>query len=107
YLNKQVELLRQMNDQHTKMYEQLDVAARDLETTNQRLVLDNRTAQGKIYSLTETIDSLQSHMEALQKQVEELKASQSERSKRERAETRRRGLAAQSVSCLYDLHCDM
>ncbi|XP_053468432.1 cerebellar degeneration-related protein 2 isoform X3 [Ictalurus furcatus] len=48
YLNKQVELLRQMNDQHTKMYEQLDVAARDLETTNHRLVLDNRTAQGKI-----------------------------------------------------------
>ncbi|KAB5530643.1 hypothetical protein PHYPO_G00131730 [Pangasianodon hypophthalmus] len=103
YLNKQVELLRQMNDQHTKMYEQLDVAARDLETTNHRLVLDNRTAQGKIQSLTETIDSLQSHMESLQKQVEELKASQSERSRRERAEARR-GLAAQSVSCLYDLH---
>ncbi|MCJ8746029.1 hypothetical protein PDJAM_G00137030 [Pangasius djambal] len=103
YLNKQVELLRQMNDQHTKMYEQLDAAARDLETTNHRLVLDNRTAQGKILSLTETIDSLQSHMESLQKQVEELKASQSERSRRERAEARR-GLAAQSVSCLYDLH---
>lgn len=48
YLNKQVELLRQMNDQHTKMYEQLDVAARDLETSNHRLVLDNRVAQGKI-----------------------------------------------------------
>ncbi|KAG7317363.1 hypothetical protein KOW79_019661 [Hemibagrus wyckioides] len=106
YLNKQVELLRQMNDQHTKMYEQLDVAARDLETTNHRLVLDNRMAQGKIQSLTETIDSLQSHMESLQKQVEELKASQSERSRREGAETRRRSLAAQSVSCLYDLHRD-
>lgn len=57
-------------------------------------------------SLTDTIDSLQSHMENLQKQVEELKASQSERSRRERAEARR-GLAAQSVSCLYDLHRDM
>ncbi|XP_053468431.1 cerebellar degeneration-related protein 2 isoform X2 [Ictalurus furcatus] len=105
YLNKQVELLRQMNDQHTKMYEQLDVAARDLETTNHRLVLDNRTAQGKILSLTETVDGLQSHMEGLQKQVEELKASQSERSRRERAEARR-GLSAQSVSCVYDLHRD-
>ncbi|XP_053348087.1 cerebellar degeneration-related protein 2 [Clarias gariepinus] len=105
YLNKQVELLRQMNDQHTKMYEQLDAAARDLETTNHRLLLDNRTAQGKIHSLTETIDSLQSHMESLQKQVEELQASQSERSMRERAETRR-SLAAQSFSCLYDLHRD-
>lgn len=105
YLNKQVELLRQMNDQHTKMYEQLDVAARDLETTNHRLVLDNRAAQGKILSLTETVDGLQSHMEGLQKQVEELKASQSERARRERTEARR-GLSAQSVSCVYDLHRD-
>ncbi|KAF4073645.1 hypothetical protein AMELA_G00245660 [Ameiurus melas] len=86
YLNKQVELLRQMNDQHT-------------------LVLDNRAAQGKILSLTETVDGLQSHMEGLQKQVEELKASQSERARRERAEARR-GLSAQSVSCVYDLHRD-
>ncbi|KAI5091061.1 cerebellar degeneration-related protein 2 [Silurus meridionalis] len=106
YLNKQVELLRQMNDQHTKMYEQLDVAARDLETKNHQLVQENRTAQGKIQSLTETIDSLQSHTESLQKQVEELKASQSERSRREREAETRRGLSAQSVSCLYDLHRD-
>ncbi|KAL7826546.1 hypothetical protein AOLI_G00317550 [Acnodon oligacanthus] len=108
YLNKQVELLRQMNDQHAKMYEQLDTAARELEMTNHSLVLDNRTAQGKIHSLTETIDSLQIYMESLQKQVDELKASQCERSTKERAEARR-GLAAQSISCLkelYDLHQD-
>ena len=37
-----------MNDQHAKMYEQLDVAARDLEQGNQRLVRDNRQAQQKI-----------------------------------------------------------
>ncbi|XP_036423274.1 cerebellar degeneration-related protein 2 [Colossoma macropomum] len=108
YLTKQVELLRQMNDQHAKMYEQLDTAARDLEMTNHSLVLDNRTAQGKIQSLTETIDSLQVHMESLQKQVDELKAAQCERSRKERAEARR-SLAAQSISCLkelYDLHQD-
>lgn len=51
YLSKQVELLRQMNDQHTKVYEQLDVAARDLEQNNQRLVQDNRLAQHKIHRL--------------------------------------------------------
>lgn len=109
YLTKQVELLRQMNDQHAKVYEQLDVAARELEKSNHSLVLDNRNAQGKIQSLTETIDSLQSHMESLQKQVDELKLAQCERSRKERAEARR-GLAAQSVSCLkelYDLHQDM
>lgn len=51
YLSKQVELLRQMNDQHTKVYEQLDVAARDLEQSNQRLVQDSRLAQHKIHRL--------------------------------------------------------
>lgn len=37
-----------MNDQHTKVYEQLDTAARDLEQSNHRLVQDNRLAQQKI-----------------------------------------------------------
>lgn len=43
-----MELLRQMNDQHAKLYEQLDMAARDVEQSNQRLVQDNRLAQTKI-----------------------------------------------------------
>ncbi|KAK9978244.1 hypothetical protein ABG768_020003 [Culter alburnus] len=105
YLTKQVDLLRQMNDQHAKVYEQLDLAARDLEKSNQRLVLDNRTAQHRIQSLTETIDGLQTHMEGLQKQVDELKMSQS---KRDLAAVRR-SLGAQSMSCLkeiYDLQQD-
>ncbi|CAN9505240.1 unnamed protein product [Ophioblennius macclurei] len=105
YLTKQVELLRQMNDQHAKVYEQLDVAARDLEQGNQRLVQDNRVAQQKIHSLTEIIEGLQTYMDDLQSQVDELKTAQAERNKRELAE--RRNLGAQSVSCLkelYDLH---
>lgn len=48
YLTKQVDLLRQVNDQHAKVYEQLDVSARELEQSNRKLVLDNRTAQQKI-----------------------------------------------------------
>ncbi|CAL1588351.1 unnamed protein product [Knipowitschia caucasica] len=96
YLTKQVELLRQMNDHHAKLYEQLDLAARDLEQGNHRLVQDNRLAQQKIHSLTETIDSLQSHMQDLQTQVDELKASQDNRT--------RRSLGAQSVSCLKELY---
>ncbi|TSV28421.1 Cerebellar degeneration-related protein 2 [Bagarius yarrelli] len=103
YLNKQVELLRQMNNQHTKMYEQLDVTTRELESNNHKLVQDNRTAQGKIQSLTDTIDSLQSHIGTLQMQVEALKVLPLEHSRRERVETRR-NLAAHSISCLYDLH---
>ncbi|KAG7222858.1 hypothetical protein INR49_016020, partial [Caranx melampygus] len=105
YLTKQVDLLRQMNDQHAKVYEQLDTTARDLEQGNRRLVQDNRLAQQRIQSLTETIDGLQTHMEDLQTQVDELKSAQAERNKREQ----RRSLGAQSVSCLkelYDLHHD-
>lgn len=49
YLTKQVELLRQMNNQHARVYEQLDMAAKDLEQGNQRLVQDNRLAQQKIH----------------------------------------------------------
>lgn len=102
YLTKQVDLLRQMNDQHARLYEQLDMAARDLEQGNQRLVQDNRLAQQKIQSLTETIDSLQTHMEGLQTQVEELKTGQAERNRREAEQ--RRSLGAQSVSCLKELY---
>ncbi|XP_054463793.1 cerebellar degeneration-related protein 2 [Anoplopoma fimbria] len=103
HLNKQVDLLRQMNDQHAKVYEQLDVAARDLEQGNRRLVQDSRLAQQKIHSLTETIEGLQTYMEDLQTQVEELKTAQAERNKRELAE-QRRNLGAQSVSCLKELY---
>ncbi|XP_041735218.1 cerebellar degeneration-related protein 2-like [Coregonus clupeaformis] len=103
YLTKQVDLLRQMNDQHAKVYEQLDVAARDLEQGNHRLILDNRVAQQRINCLTEKIDSLETHMEDLQTQVDELSAAQSDRSRRELAE-QRRNLGAQSVSCLKELY---
>lgn len=102
YLTKQVDLLRQMNDHHAKVYEQLDTATRDLEQGNQRLVRDNKLAHQKIQSLTETIDSLQSHMEELQSQVEELKLSRAERNRREAEH--RRSFGAQSVSCLKELY---
>ncbi|XP_019724401.1 cerebellar degeneration-related protein 2 isoform X2 [Hippocampus comes] len=105
YLAKQVELLRHMNDQHAKVYEQLDLSTKELERGNKRLVQDDRLAQNKINSLTESIDGLQTHMEGLQKQVEALTSAQSERNKQEQ----RRHLSAQSVSCLkglYDLHQD-
>uniref|UniRef100_A0A4W5QN89 Cerebellar degeneration-related protein 2a n=1 Tax=Hucho hucho TaxID=62062 RepID=A0A4W5QN89_9TELE len=103
YLTKQVDLLRHMNDQHAKVYEQLDVAARDLEQGNHRLMLDNCVAQQRINCLTETIDSLETHMEDLQTQVEELRTAQSDRSRRELAE-QRHNLGAQSVSCLKELY---
>ncbi|XP_023687012.1 cerebellar degeneration-related protein 2 [Paramormyrops kingsleyae] len=99
YLSKQVDLLRQMNEQHAKLYEQLDVTARDLEKGNQHLVLDNRLAQQKIESLTETIDGLQTQAEQLQTQVEELRGAPSGC-----LDQQRRALGTQSVSCLEELY---
>lgn len=100
YLTKQVELLRQMNDQHAKVYEQLDVTARELEETNQKLVADSKASQQKILSLTDTIECLQTNIDHLQSQVEELKAGQGRRSQgrcdRERP--------APSFPCLKELY---
>ncbi|XP_034427182.1 cerebellar degeneration-related protein 2-like [Hippoglossus hippoglossus] len=101
YLTKQVDLLRQVNDQHAKVYEQLDVSARELEHSNHKLVVDNRTAQQRIQGLAETVELLQTQVEELQHQVEELKLSPQPQKPphREGWSTR----SSQSVSCLKEL----
>lgn len=48
YLSKQVDMLREMNEQHAKVYEQLDVTARELEITNEKLVLESKASHQKI-----------------------------------------------------------
>lgn len=101
YLTKQVDLLRQVNDQHAKVYEQLDVSARELEQGNHKLVQDNRMAQQKIQGLTETVELLQTQVEELQHQVEELKLSPSQPQRPPSREKCPR--STQSVSCLHEL----
>ncbi|XP_034564163.1 cerebellar degeneration-related protein 2-like [Notolabrus celidotus] len=102
YLTKQVDLLRQVNDQHAKVYEQLDVSARELEQNNHKLVQDSRLSQQKIQGLTETVELLQTQVEELQHQVEQLKLSPSQPQKRLRGDKwSPRG--TQSVSCLTEL----
>ncbi|KAM6423921.1 cerebellar degeneration-related protein 2 [Liasis olivaceus] len=101
YLTKQVDLLRQMNDQHAKVYEQLDVTARELEDTNQKLVADSRSSQQKIGSLTETIENLQTHIDELQRQVEELKNSGQGHMNCERPEQPK---SVHSFPCLKELY---
>ncbi|XP_068161866.1 cerebellar degeneration-related protein 2-like [Antennarius striatus] len=97
YLTKQVELLRQVNDQHAKVYEQLDASSRDLELTNHKLVQDNRTAQQKIQGLTDTVELLQTQVEELQHRVEEVTLTP----RPPQRKWPQRG--AQSVSCLKEL----
>lgn len=101
YLTKQVELLRQMNEQHAKVYEQLDVTARELEETNQKLVAESKASQQKILSLTETIECLQTNIDHLQSQVEELKSSNQRRGRQKACDQER---PAPSFSCLKELY---
>uniref|UniRef100_A0A8C5QZN6 Cerebellar deration related protein 2 n=1 Tax=Leptobrachium leishanense TaxID=445787 RepID=A0A8C5QZN6_9ANUR len=101
YLTKQVDLLRRMNEQHAKVYEQLDITAKDLEETNQKLVTESKTSQHKITGLTETIEGLQSNIEDLQKQVEELRKPGPACQSRDKFEQSR---STQSVSCLKELY---
>ncbi|XP_061913155.1 cerebellar degeneration-related protein 2-like isoform X2 [Entelurus aequoreus] len=99
HLSKQVDLLRQVNDQHAKVYEQLDVVARELEQSNRKLTQDHRASQQKIHRLTETVEQLQAQVEELQHQLEEVKLGPSLLAQEGQWRTRR----AQSVSCLEEL----
>nr|XP_033817407.1 cerebellar degeneration-related protein 2-like [Geotrypetes seraphini] len=100
YLTKQLEMLRQMNEQHAKVYEQLDLTARDLELKNQKLVLESKTSQQKIHCLMGTIEGLQNQVESLQKQVDEMRSLEQLRIRREKRERRR---TIHTFPCLKEL----
>ncbi|XP_046888515.1 cerebellar degeneration-related protein 2-like [Hypomesus transpacificus] len=100
YLAKQLDVLRDMNEQHAKVYEQLDGTARELEVTNRTLLLDSKASQHKIERLTGTIDALQAQVEALSGQVEKLRSLEQLRVRREKRERRK---TIHSFPCLREL----
>lgn len=100
YLTKQLDTLRHMNEQHAKVYEQLDLTARDLELTNQKLVLESKAAQHKIHGLTETVERLQPQVEELQAQMEQLRGLEQLRAHREKRGRRR---TIHTFPCLKEL----
>ncbi|XP_034050220.1 cerebellar degeneration-related protein 2-like isoform X2 [Thalassophryne amazonica] len=103
YLTKQVDLLRQVNDQHAKVYEQLDQSARELEQKNHKLSQDNRAAQQKTQGLMETVELLQTQVEELQHQVEDLKMNPPSLQQPLQEEKRPPPRSTRSVSCLKEL----
>ncbi|XP_071374821.1 cerebellar degeneration-related protein 2-like isoform X2 [Centroberyx affinis] len=100
YLAKQLEMLREMNEQHAKVYEQLDVTARELEITNEKLVLESKASQQKIDRLTGTMETLQSQVDSLTARVEELRTLEELRVRREKRERRK---TVHSFPCLKEL----
>ncbi|MEQ2314898.1 Cerebellar deproteinration- protein 2-like [Ameca splendens] len=100
YLTKQLEVLRDMNEQHARVYEQLDGTARELERTNHTLVRASKASQQKIESLTGTIETLQNQVESLSAQVEQLRSMEQLRVRREKRERRK---TIHSFPCLREL----
>ncbi|KAJ8251715.1 hypothetical protein GJAV_G00224340 [Gymnothorax javanicus] len=100
YLSKQLETLREMNEQHAKVYEQLDVTAHELELTNQSLEQENKTSQEKIERLTVTMETLQGQVDALTAQLEELRSLEQLQYRRGKRERRR---TIHSFPCLREL----
>ncbi|CAB1444683.1 unnamed protein product [Pleuronectes platessa] len=100
YLSKQLEMLREMNEQHAKVYEQLDVTARELEITNEKLVLESKASQQKIDRMTGTVETLQGQVDSLTSRVEELRTLEELRVHREKKERRK---TVHSFPCLKEL----
>ncbi|XP_041813598.1 cerebellar degeneration-related protein 2-like [Chelmon rostratus] len=100
YLSKQSEMLREMNEQHAKVYEQLDVTARELEITNEKLVLESKASQQKIDRLMGTMETLQGQVDSLTSRVEELRTLEELRVRREKKERRK---TVHSFPCLKEL----
>lgn len=100
YLSKQLDVLRDMNEQHAKVYEQLDGTARELERTNHTLVHDSRSSQHRIEGLTGSIEVLQRQVETLTGQLEQLRSMEQLRVRREKRERRK---TIHSFPCLREL----
>ncbi|KAK7918953.1 hypothetical protein WMY93_010237 [Mugilogobius chulae] len=100
YLSKQLDVLRDMNEQHAKVYEQLDGTARELERTNHTLVQNSKSSQHKIESLSGSIEVLQKQVEALTGQLEQLRSMEQLRVRREKRERRK---TIHTFPCLREL----
>ncbi|XP_034047112.1 cerebellar degeneration-related protein 2-like [Thalassophryne amazonica] len=100
YLTKQLEMLREMNEQHTTVYEQLDVTARELEITNEKLVIESKASQQKIDRLMGTMETLQGQVDILTARVNELRTLEELRVLREKKERRK---TVHSFPCLKEL----
>ncbi|KAF3853087.1 hypothetical protein F7725_013775 [Dissostichus mawsoni] len=81
-----------MNEQHAKVYEQLDGTARELERTNVSLVIDSKNSHQKIERSVQ--------VETLSGQVEQLRSMEQLRVRREKRERRK---TIHSFPCLREL----
>ncbi|XP_020912398.1 cerebellar degeneration-related protein 2-like isoform X1 [Exaiptasia diaphana] len=81
FLEKQLETLREVNDQRNKAFEQMETTALELHKANQKLQNETNTMKKRYRDLTEMVDNMDLRCEEYRKEVEEL---QKERSRLQR-----------------------
>ncbi|XP_045212676.1 cerebellar degeneration-related protein 2-like [Mercenaria mercenaria] len=81
YLNHQLDTLRESSEAKNKIYEEIDKTIQDLESRNQKHIIDSKADKQKMDRLAETVRTLEEKNEELSKRVEDLKAAERERKK--------------------------
>ncbi|XP_038063965.1 cerebellar degeneration-related protein 2-like [Patiria miniata] len=79
YLEKQLQILRDVTESKAHIYEQLDLNAQETEKTKHELQHELRTAQQRILRMNDTIDSLEVKTQDQQTQIQQLKVAERER----------------------------
>ncbi|PIK51130.1 putative cerebellar degeneration-related protein 2-like [Apostichopus japonicus] len=95
YLEKQLQVLRDVTETKAKIYEELDVTSQELEKTNDNLNHELRTAQQRITSclvylqkFSETIEQLEAKVVDQQQQADQLRKAERGRLVEGRKQTR-------------------
>ncbi|KAK4315156.1 hypothetical protein Pmani_013605 [Petrolisthes manimaculis] len=89
YLSKQTAALREVNDSRLRIYEQLEVSIQELEKNNQRLSAESQSDKRKIKSLTNTLESLETKCEDLQRQQQQHQHQQQQQKQQQQQQQQR------------------
>ncbi|XP_071954030.1 cerebellar degeneration-related protein 2-like [Antedon mediterranea] len=92
YLEKQLQILRDVTESKARVYEQLDLNVQDLEKNNQRLEHENRMCNQKIVRMTESVESLEVRLRDEQTYVEQLKQMEKQRLREGRKKQKTNGV---------------
>lgn len=76
YLEKQLQVLRDVTETKAKIYEELDMSSQELEKTNDSLNHELRTAEQKMASMSEQIEQLEHKVVDQQQQMEHLRKAE-------------------------------
>ncbi|XP_033102592.1 cerebellar degeneration-related protein 2-like [Anneissia japonica] len=92
YLEKQLQILRDVTESKARVYEQLDLNVQELEKCNQRLEHENKMYNQKMVRMSESVESLEVKLREQQKHVEQLKEVEKQKLKEGRKKQKTNGV---------------